>query len=157
MHERLYQKVQWSDAKHTWPGRNSWEWNPPLGKSKNERVEWYLRPEEGTTTKEAYLRTTRATNGQRETHHFSYSPHRHSSTNTYKPSQHFQPYIRNDMLYKKLDIKEIMNKQQTQRPSTHQFPNKNKYYEYLRKQRHNITECMVLKQEIQERINKGKS
>ncbi|KAL7603871.1 hypothetical protein Lser_V15G20002 [Lactuca serriola] len=112
-----------------------------------ERVERYLRQEEGEAAKQAYLNvmtTKRHNPGHMDFHGGS----RHFGPGR-RPQARFRPFIRDDRWGRRSDVYTVSEKQQpTKSP-------KSRYCEYHKSKTHDTASCSVLKKEMEEKQLKG--
>ncbi|KAI3493481.1 hypothetical protein L1887_41873 [Cichorium endivia] len=117
-----------------------------------ERVERFLRQEEGTVEKQSYLK---ATSDQYQKRHDRYQ-HR-GRRNDYaapsfrggRPPRRYNPFSREDQRNRNEDVYVV--KENTSKAQD----NRNRYCEYHKSRAHDTTDCAMLKREMEEKQLKG--
>lgn len=120
----------------------------PLTRAKlKERVERYLRQEEGEAAKQAYLNAM-ATRRHHLTHTDFRGGGRHYGQ-AKRPPPRFRPFIKDDRRGRRPEVYAVSEKQQPAKSP------KSRYCEYYKSKTHDTASCSVLKKETEEKQLKG--
>ncbi|KAI3754015.1 hypothetical protein L2E82_26099 [Cichorium intybus] len=128
---------------------------PATRQEMNERVERFLRQEEGTAAKEAYLRAAATSSSKARENHPQYLGERRQPFRRGKPQKPYNNHYRDDRRYKRTDILAVTDKSKQAKRTSERPRDQSKYCEFHKCYGHDTAECAVLKKEIDQRIQRG--
>ncbi|KAL7593465.1 hypothetical protein Lser_V15G35586 [Lactuca serriola] len=113
-----------------------------------ERVERYLRQEDGEAAKQAYLNAMTTTKHHQSSHTDFRGGGRHYSQ-ARRPPARFRPFAKDDKRGHRPEVYTVSRKQQPAKSP------KSRYCEYHKSKTHDTVNCSVLKKEMEEKQLKG--
>ncbi|KAI3707756.1 hypothetical protein L2E82_36551 [Cichorium intybus] len=128
---------------------------PATRQEMKERVERFLRQEEGTAAKEVYLKAAATSSSKTRENHSQYLGDRRQPFRRGKHQKPYNNHYRDDRRYKRTDILVVAEKNKQARRTSERPRDQPKYCEFHKCYGHDMAECAVLKKELDQRIQRG--
>ncbi|KAI3789244.1 hypothetical protein L2E82_02036 [Cichorium intybus] len=125
---------------------------PATRQEMKERVERFLRQEEGTAAKEAYLKAAATSSLKARENHSQYLGDRRQPFRRGKPPKPYNTPYKDDRRYRRTDILAVAEKSKPVRRTPERPRDQSKYCEFHKCYGHDTAECVVLKKELDQRI-----